>query len=232
MAGVMAVLPPVVAFLKDPGYVVDWKLLKTTLVLYVVLIVIYLVIQALRTPWELDTEIAEELRTLRDAEVGRKGEIAELTQKYSDNRPRLGLNVHSVQGESNWRTSGVPVAITIQHLAGRIPTGIRFDPVPSNLGKFSLRFDALPHADPAPHQTAVSFEVQEIGVPQLSPKDWATTSQYQGELLRLFVHDSPPDLSEIRYDLVAHFKDGDDELVQTFHLVFDPYRFGFAGNTA
>jgi hypothetical protein len=232
VAGAMAVLPPLVAFLRDRTHTADWNLIWITLFLYAVLIVSYLAIQAVRTAWKLDSDRAKELQASCDADVASKARIAELTLKHSSERPLLGLNIHSSRGEKTWRTTGVPVAFTIQHLGGRIPTSIRFDLIPSKQGKFSLRFDALPHANPAPHQTEIGFEVVETGVPKLSPKDWATTQQYQGELLRLFVCDSPSNMGEIRYDMIAHFKDGDDECNQTFHLIFDTYRFCFSENTA
>jgi hypothetical protein len=180
----------------------------------------------------MDSDLTQELCTTREAVVTSDARIAELTKKYFNDRPRLGLNVHSVQGDTKWRTTGVPVAFTIQHLGGRVPTSIRFDPIPSTLGKFLLRFDALPHADPGSHPTGINFEVLETGARKLSPKDWATTQQYQGELLRLFVLDGPQVLNQAKYTLVAHFKDGDDEREHSFHLVFDSHRFCFLENTA
>jgi hypothetical protein len=231
IAGGMAVLPLLLTFLRDRTIPVDWNLIWTTLSLYAVLIVSYLAIQTVRTAWRLDSDRAKEVQTAHDADLASNAIIAGITLEHSSERPLLGLNVHSVRGETIWRTTGAPVAFTIQHLGGRIPTSIRFDSVPSKLGAFSLQFDAVPHADPAPHQTGVGFEVAQIGAPQLSARDWATTQQYQGELLRLFVCDSPADMKEIRYELIAHFKDGNDEREQTFHLVFDMHRFCFSPNT-
>jgi len=228
----MAVLPPVVAFLRDRTIAIDWNLFWTTLFLYAVLIFLYLAIQAVRTPWKIDSDLTQELQANRDAAANSEARIANLNLKYFNNRPQLGLNVHSVQGEIMWRTTGVPVVFTIQHLGGRIPTSIRFDPVPSKLGKFILRFDALPHANPGSHPTGINFEVVETGVPKLNAKDWATTQQYQGELLRLFVLDDESGTDQTKYNLVTHFKDGDDEREHIFHLIFDLHRFCFLENTA
>jgi hypothetical protein len=232
VAGIAAIAPVFAVYLRDPHQTLDWELIKTTGVVYLVLFCIYAIFQAIRIPWKMDSELTKELQDALEAGATSEARIAELNQKYSNNRPRLGLNIHSVQGEIKWRTTGVPVAFTIQNLGGRIPTSIRFDPIPSKSGKFLLRFDALPHADPGSHPTGINFEVIETGVPQLSAKNWATTQQYQGELLRLFVHDVPVVTSQTEYKLVTHFNDGDDECEHIFHLIFDSHRFCFLENTA
>lgn len=228
----MVVVPPVAAWLCDPTHVPDWAVIKTAGWIYLAVLVAYAICHLARTAWKLDSDRAEELQGAFEAAAASKTALTELNLKYSNELPLLGLNVHSVQGEKTWRTTGVPVAFTIQHLGGRIPTSIRFDPVRSKLGKFLLRFDPLPHADRPPQQTGIGFEVLETGAPQLSAKDWATTQQYQGELLRLFVHDVPSsNATEDVYDLVARFRDRSDDCEQAFRLVFDRYRFCFSPNT-
>ena len=154
----------------------------------------------------------------------------ELRDRLFDERPLLGLENHSVEGPKTWREHSVPVTFSIQHLSGRVPTGIRFDPVLSLLGKFSLHFDAVPHAEK--HPKGIGFRVEPVGAPRLSAHDLEKIGNIEGELLRQFLDDSPPELIELSYDLNAHFKDGEEESTQSFRLIFDRGRFRFLPNTA
>ena len=153
-------------------------------------------------------------------------------QKLEDSRPKLGINSHSVEGPREWAEHRVPVTFTIQHLSGRVPISIRFDAVLSKLGRFSLRFDSLPHVDSTPHQTGMRFEVVEVGAPKLSAKDWEATKPYQKELLELFLNDRPEGLSELKYPLIANFLDGDEPCSQAFLLRFEMDRFRFSEDTS
>src|ERR1039458_9604576 len=107
----MAVLPPLVAFLKDRTYVIDWKLFWTTFSLYAILIAIYLAIQAVRTPWKMDSNRTKELQIARDADAACRARIAELNLKFFNDRPLLGFNVHSAQGGTAWRTQSVQISV-------------------------------------------------------------------------------------------------------------------------
>ncbi|MGA2832620.1 MAG: hypothetical protein ABSE55_06070 [Terracidiphilus sp.] len=149
----------------------------------------------------------------------------------NDNRPILGMNVNGVDGQRAWREHGVPVTFTVQHLAGRVPTSIRFEPILSKQGKFTLCFDALPHAERLPQRTPMRYEVIEVGAPRLSAKDWETTRPLEKEMLMQFIGDSPKNLIELDYPLIARFKDGEDQISHTFHLRFNTGRFGFSEDT-
>jgi len=78
----------------------------------------------------------------------------------------------------------------------------------------------------------IAFRVERVGAPRLSAYDLETIGNIQVELLRHFLDDSPPELIELSYSLIAHFKDRGDELTQTFRLTFDRGRFRFLPNTA
>lgn len=148
-----------------------------------------------------------------------------------DERPKLGMNVNGVEGHRAWREHGVPVTFTMQHLAGRVPTSIWFEPVLSKQGKFSLRFEALPHLERPPQRSPMRYEVLEVGAPPLSAKDREALTTREKDMLMLFLDDAPKGLTEWDYPLIAHFKDGKDPLDHTFHLRFDTGRFGFAEDT-
>jgi hypothetical protein len=152
-------------------------------------------------------------------------------KKVNDNRPILGINTSSVEGPKTWAEHPVPVTFYIQHLSGRLPTSIRFDPVLSKQGKFSLVFSPLPYANRPPHPTGMSFEVIEVGVPQLNAKDWERTKDTQKNLLDLFLYDGPKGLMRLDYPLISHFMDGDDPCSQAFCLRFEMDRIRFSADT-
>ena len=145
-----------------------------------------------------------------------------------ENRPIFGILVHGTEGPNEWERNPVPLVLTIQRLGGRIPTAISFDTILSKHGKFSLRFDALPHIYSSPQESEISFEVMEIGAPQLSAKDWETTRPYQKQMLGLFLDDSPIELLELDYSLTVHFLDGTDWRSQQFTLTFDKQKWRFS----
>jgi len=77
-------------------------------------------------------------------------EIASLKQKYFDERPLIGIEIHSLEGPKMWRGHPVPVTFSLHHLSGRVPTAIHFEPISSLLGNFSLQFEPVPHAEKHP----------------------------------------------------------------------------------
>jgi hypothetical protein len=159
-----------------------------------------------------------------------ENEKSKLHDKYFDERPLLGIETHSVEGPKTWREHPVPVTFSIHHLSGRVPTAIRFEPIPSLLGKFSLHFGAVPHAEK--HPKGIRYRVDQVGAARLSAYDLEKIGNIEGQLLRYFLDDSPPELIELQYDLIAHFKDGEEERTQSFRLTFDKGRFCFLPNTA
>lgn len=167
----------------------------------------------------------EHIRVLAVEDEKRK-----LHAKFFDERPFLGIEAHSMEGPKTWREHPVPVTFSIHHLSGRVPTSIRFEPILSLLGKFSLHFDAIPHAEK--HPKGIRYRVHQVGAPPLSAHDLEKIGNIERELLRQFLDDSPSELMELNYTLIAHFKDGGDELSQSFRLTFDNGRFCFLLNTA
>jgi hypothetical protein len=153
-------------------------------------------------------------------------------KKLEAERPRLGVNTHSVEGPKAWAESPVPVTFTIQHINGRVPTSIHFEPVTSKHRKFALAFNPLPYANRPPHPTLMGFEIIEVGVPSLNAVDWEKTRPIQKQLLGLFLDDSPIELVKLEYPLVGHFIDGDDPCSQTFCLRFEKNRFRFLEDTS
>jgi hypothetical protein len=145
--------------------------------------------------------------------------------------PKLGVNIEGIDGRRAWMEHAFPVVFTIKHLAGRLPTSIRFEPIPSKQGKFSLCFAALPHVEQPPQRTTIRFEVLEVGVPPLNARDRETIKTTEKDMLMLFLDDSPNDWIELDYPVVTHFKDGEDSLDYTFHLRFNMVRYGFAEDT-
>jgi len=154
-----------------------------------------------------------------------------IERKYFDERPRLGLSVHSIEGPKAWMEHGVPVTFEIQHLGGRVPTSVRFDPIPSKQGKFLLQFDSIAHVDP-PHVKAMNWDVIEVGVPLLSAKDREKTASLKKDMLLLFLKDTPSLLADLEYPLVVNFTDGEQLRTQYFHLTFETSKYRFSTNTA
>ena len=109
-------------------------------------------------------------------------------------------------------------------------TDIRFDPVMSKLGKFSLQFDSLPHLHPSVRNTLI-YEIQDVGAHSLGYRDRDKIGNVSKEMLRIFLLDSEKCAGEQDYTLTAHYRDNDEERTHTFHLRFDPHRFKFARNT-
>jgi hypothetical protein len=152
-------------------------------------------------------------------------------QKHEDNKPLLGLETHSVEGPKTWTEHPVPVTFTIQHIGGRVPTAIRFDPIPSKHEKYSLVFNPLPFANRPPHPTGMSFEVLEVGVPSLNAVDREKTRDTQKKLFDLFLDDGPKGLLKIEYPLISQFMDGDEPCSQAFCLRFEMDRIRFSPDT-
>jgi len=122
-----------------------------------------------------------------------------------------------------WKESSVPVAFSIHHLSGRVPTAIRFEPVPSLLGHFLLHLDEIPHIEK--HGRGIGFRVERVGEPRYSAHDLEILRTTQKDMLGHFLDDSRPELIEMRYTLTAHFRDGKEERTQRFDLTFDKTRF-------
>jgi hypothetical protein len=157
--------------------------------------------------------------------------LDEKVNNYLDDHPRLGLNVVGFFGRQEWSdqadSKNTPAHFSIEHLGGRIPTDVRFDPIHSKRGTWTLCFGALPYVKP-PVRQGMEYEVLEKGE--------RITSRISKELgwgtcLMWFVVDTEPQPEQDEYLLTVRYMDGDAERTQTFKLVFDKTRFGFLPNT-
>jgi hypothetical protein len=144
----------------------------------------------------------------------------EIEERCFNERPILGLGILSETGRRAWADAidlmRTPISIYIYHLSGRIPMSVRFDPIPSLLGKFSLRLADLPFVNP-PVQKTVTYEIWEDGKPPLLKAiegiGWAG-------MLQPFFSNSPPELDEFRYAVTVRFLDRGKEENQVFTMVF------------
>jgi len=154
-----------------------------------------------------------------------------VAQKYLDEQPRLGLHIVSQFGRKEWQdqadSKNTPVWFSVEHLGGRIPTNVRFDPIRSQKGSWTLCFGSEPYVKP-PVRSMLSYEIRENGQPinsgTVNKLGW-------GIFLMHFVCDREPQPEQDEFMLIARYMDGDAERTQTFKLVFDSTRFGFLPNT-
>lgn len=159
--------------------------------------------------------------------------LADLSHKYFDERPQLGLEIEGPQGPTAWQTatSRDECRFWIQQLSGRTARLIRFEPIPSKGGGFTLHFDALPFLERSPHRTLLTYHVLKVGVPRLGAHDMERIGDTEAQMLGLFLNDGSPELVELRYALTARFKDNGDERTHNFSLAFDKTMFRFLTNT-
>lgn len=158
----------------------------------------------------------------------------ELERRYFDERPELVLEIISPQGPAAWRERATRDIcwFWMQQLSGRAAKSVRFDSIPSINGRFALDFDAVSFVERSPRRTALIYHIQEVGCPTLSGHDLDEIGDIEGQLLGMFLDDSPPELISLNYRLIVRFKDREDEeRTKTFRLVFDKHRFAFLPNT-
>lgn len=152
-------------------------------------------------------------------------------QRYLDDRPRLGLEISSVFGRKEWQeqadSRNTPAHFRLEHLSGRIPTDVRFDPVQSKRATWTLCFGSESYIKP-PVPTLLFYEVREKGA-RIDQKiidhlGWGT-------FLMHFVADTDSQPEQDEYLLTLRYKDGDAECTEAFKLIFDKDKFGFLQNT-
>jgi hypothetical protein len=152
-------------------------------------------------------------------------------QKYLDDGPRLGLHIASQFGIKVWMeqtdSKNTPVWFRIEHLGGRIPTDVRFDPIQSKKGTWTLCFGSEAYVKP-PVPLILTYELREKGA---SIDSRIVDHLGWGTLLLSFVKDTDPQPEQDEYPLTVRYMDGDAERTQMFKLVFDKARFGFLPNT-
>jgi hypothetical protein len=97
-----------------------------------------------------------------------QNEKDEIEKKCFDGRPILGLRILCQSGRSAWISAvdmmQSPAHFSVEHLGGRAAMSVRFDPIPSLLGKFSLRLGGLPFVG-SPVRQVANFEIWEDGTP-------------------------------------------------------------------
>ena len=79
------ILPALIVHFQHRDFSVDWHLIVTTLYAYAGLLVVYLVVHAIRTPWKLDSEKQKELDTANEIIRNNLVEIERL--KWPENYP-------------------------------------------------------------------------------------------------------------------------------------------------
>jgi hypothetical protein len=159
-----------------------------------------------------------------------RGKRVEGEKKWEDQRPRLGLEANSYDGENTWAKHNNPVTFRLKLLSGRVPESIHFDPIPSKSGRFILEFGAVPHVEPL-QQKVMTFDVVEVGKPALSAKDREATFACQKDMLLLFLSDLPECSGEVQYPLVVRFLDRNEHREQAFNLRWDWAKYGFGSDT-
>jgi len=202
----------------------------TVLLPYVVVLGGHFVIRFLAAPYHIHKESETKLVSAKLERDRYADNLRELEQKYFDERPLIGIEASSVEGIQTWRNHPSPVAFSIHHLSGRVPTAIQFDPILSLSGNFVLYFDSIPHIEK--HGRGIEFRVERVGDPHYSAHDLELFKNIQADMLRHFLNDSPAGQSELKYRLVAHFKDRGEDRNQRFNLIFNTERFLFLPNTA
>lgn len=88
---IMLVAPAVVYVWRSRGSVVDWGLIKTTVIIYVLVFAVYLLIHGVRTVWKLDVEQCERARVAEDELAKERG--ARAVPKF---KPEINLVITSV----------------------------------------------------------------------------------------------------------------------------------------
>lgn len=172
----------------------------------------------------------EELIRAEDA----KSQVEEVRHKYLDERPQLGLEILGPQGPTAWQNAKARDAcwFWLQQLSGRTARSIRFDPIPSKRGRFTLHFDEVPFLEPPPRRTPLTYHVREVGVFPPSAHDMEKIGDIEGKMLGQFLDDSPPELIELRYILISRFRDREnEERTRNFNIVFNKSTLAFLPNT-
>jgi len=156
--------------------------------------------------------------------------LDEEVQKYLDDRPRLGLHIVSHFGYKEWQKAvdgrNTPVHFSLEHLGGRIPTDVRFDPIQSKKGTWTLCFGSESYVTP-PVRLMLAYELRDKG----ASIDHVIGDLGWGTFLLEFVKDSDPQPERDEYLLTVRYMDRDVERTQAFKLVFDKSKFGFLSNT-
>jgi hypothetical protein len=80
-ASVMVVLPPVAVYLRDPNRSIEWVTVKTTLWLYLAVLVVYVAVYLVKSVWKLDKERAEALEVRERENQVLKREVKKEAEK-------------------------------------------------------------------------------------------------------------------------------------------------------
>jgi hypothetical protein len=156
---------------------------------------------------------------------------SEAERKYRDDQPRFSIRpVNLVDSAEGWYQqrdgNGTMVQFILEHYGGRVPENIRFDPVPSLGGLFSLRFSELPFAAAQGHREYLDFEVWIVGAPPEADMELFIKLN-QATMLDQFVADRPKGLQNCGHLLTVRYTDRGDERTKLFEIEFNPKRFLF-----
>jgi hypothetical protein len=89
VAGCIAVIPPIAAYIKDRSHGLDWPVLQTTVWLYGVVFLVYVGYHAIRAPWKLNQEpiAALPVLSLKDTTHGLSVEILDFIYARNKDAP-------------------------------------------------------------------------------------------------------------------------------------------------
>jgi hypothetical protein len=87
VAGIAAIAPPLVLYLRNTHLSPDWELLKTTLWVYLALLSAYTILQLIRIPWKIDREQSQAISTLQ----GENTELLNERRAFDDSKPNIIL---------------------------------------------------------------------------------------------------------------------------------------------
>jgi hypothetical protein len=153
-----------------------------------------------------------------------------------DDEPRFSIRV-GVQagGRDRWfeerDANGIMVQFILEHYGGRVPENIRFDPVVSLDGQFSLRIKEIPFVSKdrplGEYGEYLNFEVWVIGVRPESDME-LFEKLGQGVMLDTFISGRPRDLDKCVYPLIVRYTDRGAERIKKFDIEYNPKRYWFA----
>jgi hypothetical protein len=158
--------------------------------------------------------------------------ITDLEQKLFDEQPRFSIKVGMQPGSRDaWLeqkdANGSMVYFILEHHSGRVPEHIRFDPVVSVDGQFSLRIWEIASAskDRLSGEN-LYFEVWPFGVRPESDMELFQGAP-QGRMLDIFVSSRPEGQYTWAYPLTVRYNDRGDERIKKFEIEFNSRRYWF-----
>jgi hypothetical protein len=151
-------------------------------------------------------------------------ELAQAKDDYLSEQPKFGIKILYQAGQEAWfdrrDDDAIMVQFVLEHLGGRTPTSIRFDPIISLNCRFCLTIHDIPFLSPnPPRYEHLAFYVWING---RRPEDdiYAFNKTKQASWLDNFVSDRPKAMDKCVYPLVVRYKDGNDERAKRFEIEY------------